>query len=245
MRTRLTQTFVALAAAALFSTAAYAGCGACGPNAGKNHKHAKGHQAHAEIGKAAPTFSLKDTEGNTHDLAKLTADGKIVVLEWFSPDCPFIKKHYEKSTTMNDLAAKYADKNVVWLSIDSSHYVTAEKTAKVVEKWNIKHPVLLDASGEVGRTYEAKTTPHMYVIDSEGTLVYAGAIDNSKNTKAPDTSDPDYVNYVDQALTELLAGNDVSVTETKSYGCSVKYGKKSASACKKCTDGKKCSKCKA
>jgi peroxiredoxin len=243
MQTRLTQTFVALAAAALFSTAAYAGCGACAT--GKDHKHAKGHQAHAEIGKPAPTFALKDAEGNTHDLAKLTADGKIVVLEWFNPDCPFIKKHYEKSTTMNDLAAKYADKDVVWLSIDSSHYVTAEKTAKVVKKWNIKHPVLLDASGEVGHTYEAKTTPHMYVIDAKGTLVYAGAIDNSKNTKAPDTSDADYVNYVDQALTELLAGKDVTVTETKAYGCSVKYGKKSASADKDCDSEKKCGKCTA
>jgi len=243
MRSRLFSTMFALTAAALFSTAAYAG-----------GDHDKDHKAHAEVGQPAPTFTLTDHEGNPVDLADYTADEKIIVLEWFSPDCPFVVKHYQKSSTMNDLAGKYAGKDVVWLAIDSSHYVTADKTAKAVKSWDINHKVLLDPQGKVGHLYQAKTTPHMYIIDARGTLVYAGAIDNSVNTKAPPTDSSDYVNYVDQALGQLLAGETVTTAQTKPYGCTVKYGKQAAAAsdkpqtakaCTKSEDGKACDKCAA
>jgi hypothetical protein len=129
---------------------------------------------------------------------------------------------------MNDLAAKYADKGVVWLSINSSHYADQKYNADWAAKWNIQHQVLSDKSGEVGHMYQARTTPHMYIIDADGKLAYEGAIDN--NPKPRPLKDGKLVNYVDEALAALTSGQPVKTAQTKAYGCSVKYGKKASAA---------------
>jgi len=132
-----------------------------------------------------------------------------------------VKRHYEKYTTMKDTAAAYKDK-VVWLAVNSTNPkhkdFGAEKDA--IKQWGIEYPVLIDSDGKVGKMYEAKTTPHMYVINSEGILVYAGAIDNDAQDKLEADKK---VNYVKQAIEELLKGETVSQPETKPYGCGVKY----------------------
>jgi peroxiredoxin len=174
------------------------------------------------VPRPAADFTLKDFNGEAVQLSKLTEKGKIVVLEWFNYDCPFVKDHYmaEKNTMVN-LAEKYKDKNVVWLSINSTHYATAEATKAWAENHGIKQAILMDSDGKVGRLYKAKTTPHLFVIDTKGRIVYNGAIDNAPMGKTPEGKEP--VNYVDQALTELLADKAVTITKTKPYGCSVKY----------------------
>ena len=182
--------------------------------------------ATAKVGEPAPAFTLVDYTGAKHSLADLTADEKIVVLEWWNPGCPFVVKHHQLSTTMTDLAAKYADQDVVWMAINSGAegnqgYGVDEEMAK---KWNVEYPVLIDSDGTVGHMYDAKTTPHMFIIDAKGVLVYAGAIDSDRNPK-PATDPSTVTNYVDQALTQLLAGETITVPETKPYGCSVKYAK--------------------
>lgn len=170
----------------------------------------------------APDFKLTDFNGKTVQLSVLK--GKIVVLEWTNYDCPFVKSHYsEKVHTMRDLAAKYADKNVVWLTINSSHFATAEANKKWATEHKLKQVVLLDADGKVGKLYKAKTTPHMFIVDAEGYIAYQGAIDNSPRGKTPQGQS--YVNYVDQALAELSEGKTVTVGKTKPYGCPVKYAK--------------------
>jgi peroxiredoxin len=178
--------------------------------------HAESNGA-AVIGKTAPSFTLKDQDGNAHSLADFK--GKIVVLEWTNPDCPVVQGCY-KEDRIASLAKKYAEKEVVWLAINSSHYAGAEMNKKWREKQAFTHPVLDDHSGDVGRTYGAKTTPHMFVVDASGTLVYSGALDNTPPGR---DSDNGRINYVDQTLGEILAGKQVSVAETKPYGCSVKY----------------------
>jgi len=175
----------------------------------------------AKVGSPAPDFVLKDTTGKEHTLSGYTSEGKIVVLEWTNPNCPYVKRHYEKYTTMKDTAAAYKDK-VVWLAVNSTNPkhkdFGAEKDA--IKQWGIEYPVLIDSDGKVGKMYEAKTTPHMYVINSEGILVYAGAIDNDAQDKLEADKK---VNYVKQAIEELLKGETVSQPETKPYGCGVKY----------------------
>lgn len=186
---------------------------------------AEGEQAKAEVGKAAPNFTLTAADGSTVELAKLTAEKKIVVLEWFNPDCPYVKKHHEKMSTMRDLAAKYGEKNVVWLAVNSSHYADAEQNKEWASKWKITYPILVDQDGKVGHLYQAKTTPHMFIIDATGTLAYAGAIDSHPKPGAY-TADDNVTNYVDTALGQLLAEQAVSTPQTQPYGCSVKYAKK-------------------
>lgn len=176
----------------------------------------------AKVGEIAPTFSLTDTDGNNVDLATVGKD-KVVVLEWFNPGCPFVVKHHEKNNTFASLNADYASKGVVFLAINSGakgkegNGVEANKTAK--KDWKIAYPILLDESGVVGRTYGAKTTPHVFIIGKDGKLAYNGAIDN--NTDATKAGDK---NYARLALDEILAGKPVTTAETKPYGCSVKYG---------------------
>ncbi|MEN0019602.1 MAG: redoxin domain-containing protein [Planctomycetota bacterium] len=176
------------------------------------------------VGEAAPDFTLVDTSGTEHTLSDYTADGKIVVLEWFNPMCPFVVKHHDRNTTMADLNAKFSDDGVVWLAINSGH--EGHKTTglsvnrEAIEDWDIEYPVLLDYDGTVGRAYGAKTTPNMYIIDADGMLVYAGAIDS--DTGASKAGD---VNYVDNALTQLIAGETITESFVKPYGCSVKYGR--------------------
>lgn len=168
----------------------------------------------------AKEFTLKSFDGKTVSLSDYK--GKIVVLEWLNLDCPFVQYHYNQAGTMINLAGKYKDKNVVWLAVNSTSNTMPEANKEFAAKHKLSYPILDDRAGRVGREYGAKTTPHIFVIAPGGQIVYEGAIDNSPLGKTPAGEKP--VNYVDQALSELLAGKKVSVTNTQSYGCSVKYG---------------------
>jgi peroxiredoxin len=166
----------------------------------------------------APTFTLPDHNGEKVSLADFA--GKIVVLEWINPDCPFVKRHY-KAGTMKSLAEKYAPKGVVWLAVNTTHYWTNEKNKAWADMYDLPYPILNDSAGTVGRLYGAKTTPDMRVIDAKGNVAYSGGIDDDpKGRKASP------VNYVAKALDELLAGKKASVPRAQPYGCSVKYAKK-------------------
>jgi peroxiredoxin len=170
----------------------------------------------------APDFTLKDLAGKDVQLSKLK--GKIVVLEWTNYDCPFVKAHYnDKTKTTSDLVKKYADKDVVWLTVNSTNYATTETNKEWAEKNGLKQKVLVDSNGKVGKLYKAKTTPHMFVVDKEGKVAYQGAIDNAPMGKKPEGKE--LVNYVDKAVSELLDGEKVEIAKTKPYGCSVKYAK--------------------
>jgi peroxiredoxin len=147
-------------------------------------------------------------------------EGKTVVLEWLNPDCPFVKRHY-KAGTMKKLATKYGNEGVVWLTINSTNYMDAEANAKFKAANDLPYTILVDQSGEVGHLYGARTTPHMYIIDGRGELVYIGAIDDDPRGGKGDEA----TNYVAAALDQALAGNAVTTAETKPYGCSVKYKK--------------------
>lgn len=201
----------------LAAAASVAALAAFSANAGPGHAH-----DHAKVGAPAPNFTLTDTEGNSHTLSDLTKQGKVVVLEWFNPQCPFVVKHHEKHSTMKDLASEFADKGVVWMAINSGapgkQGAGLELNQEYKSKWTISYPILMDESGEVGHLYGAQTTPHMYVIDTSGELRYMGAIDNDRS--ATNLGD---VNYVRQALNQVLAGETVTTPETRAYGCSVKY----------------------
>ena len=172
----------------------------------------------------APNFTLTDTNGTEHSLSDFA--GKTVVLEWFNAGCPFVMKHYSKGN-MQTLQADYTDKGVVWLSIVSSapgkqgHGSAADHNAKMSE-WKMKpSAILMDEDGAVGKSYDAKVTPHMFVINPEGEIVYNGAIDSKRSTNADDI--PNSTNYVKAALDAVLAGEAVEVATTQPYGCSVKY----------------------
>lgn len=183
-----------------------------------------GLYAEAEIDKAAPNFTLKDIEGDSHSLSDFK--GKFVVLEWINFDCPFVKKHYD-SMNMQNLQKKYTEQGVIWLSICSSaegkqgHFSNEEIYKKIKNKKANMTAYLVDESGEVGKMYGAKTTPHMFIIDGEGNLVYAGAIDSIRSTNKEDVKEAE--NYIEKALTELMAGKEVATKSSAPYGCSVKY----------------------
>ncbi len=177
----------------------------------------------AEIGKAAPDFTLVDMDGKEHTLSSYTSKGNVVVLEWFNHECPFVKKHYNhESDTMNSLARSWEGKSVVWLRINSAAINTssgkAENVRQAIADWNISTPMLVDANGKVGKAYGAKRTPEMYVITADGILAYHGAIDNDNTARGPGST-----NYVSQAVGEVLAGKPVSQATTQAYGCSIKY----------------------
>ena len=171
------------------------------------------------VGDTAPDFTLEDTTGS--NVSPSDFSGKVVVLEWLNPDCPFVQRHY-KAGTMKKLASKYGEKGVVWLTINSTHYMDAADNAKFKAANDLSYTILVDQSGEVGHLYDAATTPHMYVIDGEGKLVYMGAIDDDPRGNKGSAQ---RINYVDAALGEVLAGKSVTTAETKPYGCSVKYKK--------------------
>lgn len=171
-------------------------------------------------GDPAPAFALQDQTGRTVSSDELK--GKVIVLEWFNDECPYVVKHY-KDGHMNKLAEKYMEQGVVWLAIDSTSSHNAEKNKAIAQKWNIDRPILSDASGQVGKAYGSRNTPTMYIVDKEGILVYRGAIDS--NSDAETASIAGATNYVAVALDEVLAGKPVSQPETKAYGCSVKYAK--------------------
>jgi hypothetical protein len=148
------------------------------------------------------------------------------VLEWFNPECPFVKKHYG-SGNMQKIQEEFTGKGVVWLSIDSSApglegHLTAEQAEKKIAEWKTKQTaLLLDPDGKAGRTYGAKNTPHMFIINPEGKIIYEGAIDSKASANAADIANS--TNYVKVALDESLGGKTVTTTTTKPYGCSVKY----------------------
>lgn len=180
--------------------------------------------AAAKVDSPAPAFTLKDSNGKEHSLEDFK--GKYVVLEWVNYDCPFVRKHY-RSGNMQKLQTAYTDKDVVWLSICSSapgkqgHFEGEDLTARIAEEKAVPTAYLVDADGSVGKEYDAKTTPHMYVINPEGVLIYAGAIDDKASTDVDDVRGAK--NHVAAALDAAMAGKTIAVKSSKPYGCSVKY----------------------
>ncbi|MBW1855218.1 MAG: redoxin domain-containing protein [Deltaproteobacteria bacterium] len=170
-----------------------------------------------EIARKAPDFKLNSFDGKTISLSDYK--GKIVVLEWFNYECPFVLRHYVNKPTMIGLANKYKDKNVVWLAINSTSHAAPEANIEFAEKHKLPYPILDDRAGTVGRAYGAKTTPHMYVIDARGSIAYQGAIDNDERGRKRQG----VINYVDKALAELTGAKEVTTTDTMPYGCTVKY----------------------
>jgi len=178
----------------------------------------------AKLNEQAPDFKLVDSNGKEHSLSSF--EGKTVVLEWINYDCPFVKKHYD-SKNMQNLQSKYAENDVVWLAICSSnkgkqgHFSNDEINRRSKSHEAKFTAYLIDESGKVGKMYGAKTTPHMYIIDRTGKLVYAGGIDDKATTDVKDIKGAK--NYVSLALDELLNGKSVSIQSSTPYGCSVKY----------------------
>lgn len=180
--------------------------------------------AAVSVGQPAPAFTVTDTGGKTVSLADFK--GKHVVLEWVNPGCPFVQKHYN-SANMPGTQKDATGQGVVWLAVNSTNtgagdYMAPTKLAGwMKDKGGAPTATLMDADGKVGRAYGARTTPHMYVIDPQGKLVYAGAIDSKPTANPADIKTA--TNYVKQAVGESLAGKPVSVATTQAYGCSVKY----------------------
>ena len=181
--------------------------------------------AHAlKTNEAAPDFTLTDTNGTSHSLSDFK--GKYVVLEWVNFDCPFVKKFYTPGA-MQKWQKEFTEKGVVWLSINSSavgkqgSYNAQEVNEIIGNAGAAPTAYLLDTDGKVGKTYKAKTTPHMYIIDPEGMLIYQGAIDDTASANPGDIAKSE--NYVAKALAQAMSGQAVSPDSTKSYGCSVKY----------------------
>lgn len=178
----------------------------------------------AAPGQMAPEFTLPGTDGKPVKLSDHR--GKWVVLEWVNPGCPYVQKHYD-SDNMQGLQKSYAAKDVVWLSVNStkpSHpdYLKPAELAEWMKKKGASpRAVLMDEQGKAGRSYDARTTPHMYVIDPAGKLVYAGAIDDKRSTNPADVKTAR--NYVRAALDEAMAGKPVTTARTTAYGCTVKY----------------------
>jgi alkyl hydroperoxide reductase subunit AhpC len=174
--------------------------------------------------KEAPDFTLTDIQGNTHTLSDYA--GQPVVLEWLNHGCPFVVKFYSPGK-MQSLQEKWTGEGVIWLVVNSTHashrdYLSPEaELAKANEVGSRATAILHDTDGEVGRAYGARTTPHMFVIDAEGNIVYNGAIDSVRSTNSADIDGA--TNYVDAALTSLMAGEPIEVTTSRPYGCSVKF----------------------
>jgi hypothetical protein len=186
---------------------------------------APGESAAQVVGRAAPNFTLADANGRSVSLSDFR--GRTVVLEWNNPECPFVRKHYGSGNMQRTQAAAARD-GVVWLTINSGapgnqgHMTGAQARSFVTSSGARPSHYLLDPGGDVGRSYGARTTPHMYVINGAGTLVYAGAIDDRPTANPADIEGAR--NHVLAALAELKAGRAVSVATSRPYGCSVKYG---------------------
>lgn len=181
-------------------------------------------KARAAIGQPAPAFSATDSNGKTHSLADYK--GKFVVMEWTNNDCPFVKKHYS-SNNMQTLQKTYGEKGVVWLSVISSApgkqgHVDGKGANELTQSRGASPAaVLLDSDGSVGKAFGARTTPHMFIINPEGALIYAGAIDSNDSADPADISSAQ--NYVVAALGDAMANKPVTTPVTRPYGCSVKY----------------------
>ncbi len=180
--------------------------------------------ADAELGKPAPEFALKNLDGKEVKLSSFK--GKTVVLEWFNPECPFVKNAHTKASLV-DTAKRAQKKGIVWLSINSGapgkQGAGVEKNQAALKTFNMENAILLDESGVVGKAYGATNTPHLFVINEKGNVVYRGAIDNSPDGEGQSPQGGTLVNYVDAALEDLSAGRPVKTAETKAYGCGVKY----------------------
>jgi peroxiredoxin len=176
------------------------------------------------VDQAAPEFTLTGTDGKRHSLSDYK--GKYVVLEWVNFDCPFVRKHYG-SGNMQSLQKAYTAKDVVWLSICSSapekqgYFEVAEIKDRMKQLEAAPTQYLIDPDGAVGKKYEAKTTPHIFIINPEGKLIYAGGIDNIASTNVDDI--PKATNYVRETLDRSMAGQEIIVKGSKPYGCSIKY----------------------
>jgi len=177
------------------------------------------------VGKAAPDFTLKDLAGKDVKLASFK--GKVVVLEWFNPGCPFVKRAHSVGSLV-DTARRTTKNGVVWLAINSGapgkQGNDLAMNTEAAKAWSLTHPILRDEAGAVGKAYGATNTPNMFVINKAGTVVYAGAIDNSPDGEGKSPEGDKLVNYVDAALEDLAAGRAVRAAVTRPYGCSVKYG---------------------
>jgi len=178
----------------------------------------------ASVGQAAPDFKVKDTNGKDQSLSAYK--GKFVVLEWTNPGCPFVQKHYDTANMPATQKAAEA-KGAVWLTVSSTardagdYKAPSELAAWLKEKGATPTAVLMDDDGKIGQAYGARTTPHMFVIDPQGKLVYAGAIDSKASTRKEDVKVA--TNYVSVALNEAMAGKPVSKANSEPYGCSIKY----------------------
>jgi peroxiredoxin len=181
-------------------------------------------QAAVSVGQPAPDFKVKDATGKEQSLAAYK--GKFVVLEWTNPGCPFVKKHYDSANMPATQKAAEA-KGAVWLTVSSTapggqdYKQPAELAAWLKEKGATPTAVLMDDDGKIGKAYGARTTPHMFVIDPSGKLVYAGAIDSKASANKEDVKGA--TNYVSVALNEAMAGKPVTKASSEPYGCSVKY----------------------
>lgn len=176
------------------------------------------------VGQPAPSFIAVDSKGRQHNLADFK--GKVVVLEWTNHDCPYVQKHY-KSSNMQNLQKQAKQAGAVWLSVISSapgqqgHVNGAKAEELTASRDAVPSAVLLDAQGAVGKSYDARTTPHMYVIDAKGVLRYAGGIDSIASTKLADIEKADP--FLKTALESVLKGENVTQPVTRPYGCNVKY----------------------
>jgi peroxiredoxin len=213
-----TWSIVAVAARLAAASALPLALAACGPEVAET-------LADLPVGKAAPDFRAADVDGRPVSLSDFR--GKTIVLEWSNPECPTVSKHYD-SGNMQKTQAQAAAAGVVWLTINSSgegnqgHMTPAEARAFAAAQPSRRAAYLLDASGTVGKAYGARATPHLFIIEPSGTLVYNGAIDDKPTQDAADI--PGARNHDLAALAELKAGKPVSVPSSRPYGCSVKYG---------------------
>ena len=184
-----------------------------------------GH-AHSSVtvGQQAPEFSAPDTAGRLHRLSDFK--GRYVVLEWTNPGCPFVRKHYE-SANMQGVQKDATARGVVWLAVDSTARDSADYRSPselgrwMAEKGAAATATLMDEDGAIGKAYGARTTPHLYIVNPQGTLVYAGGIDSVASTRVADVRTA--TNYVRQGLNEALAGKPLTAATTRPYGCSIKY----------------------
>lgn len=181
-------------------------------------------RAGAVVGESAPDFSVVDAYGNTHSLSDF--QGQYVILEWLNHDCPFVRKHYD-GNNMQELQEKYTEQGAVWLSVISSApgtqgYLEPEAAQEITYEKNASPTaVLLDVDGTMGRAYDARVTPHMYIINPDGVLEYNGAIDDRPTARARDLEGAR--NYVVEAMDALMNGGEVEVRSNTPYGCTVKY----------------------
>jgi peroxiredoxin len=189
-------------------------------DAGGSDTAPQGKTTGTKIGKPAPYFSLKDSKGVTHTLSEYRDE--TVVLTWVNPACPFVVPH-NKAKTIDRLGDSHQKDDVVFLQVDSSHNGSIERTRDTEDKFGIHTPTLHDFDGQVGRAYGAKRTPHSFIINGDGILVYQGAIDNAPLGDV--RGDGEKINYLHAALDDMAAGKSPSTQSTKAYGCSVKYAR--------------------